>query len=203
MAPIVKSFFEYCYLGQGHASLKFSDRNFKKNFGKKFPPRGSDPTNFLEKWIYPPYGNVPANFHPDISKTAACRRVLKFKNVILAPLRLRPRAQGGPGPKIFFAYFFMGQGHDSLTFSNRYLEKKFGKNSPPQGGPTPKIFGKVDVSPKGNVPAKFHPDISKTVACRRLRKTGGQKNRQGRRCPAKTGSPIALIHIPLDRAGGT
>ncbi len=98
--------------------------------------------------MYPPYGNVPANFHPYIAKTVACRRVLKLKNVMLAHLRLRPRAQGGPGPKIVFAYFSLGQGHDSLTFSNRYIEKKLGKNSP-LGVLTPKIFGKVDSSPLG------------------------------------------------------
>ncbi len=122
---------------------------------------------------------MPANFHPDISKTVACRRVLKFKNVVLAPLRLRPRAQGGPGPKIVSAYFFLGQGHDSLTFSNRYLEKKIGK-IPPQGVRPPKFVEKWMYPPYGNVPANFHPDISKTVACGRWRRTGGQKTNKTR-----------------------
>ncbi len=76
---------------------------------------------------------MPANLHPYIDKTVACRRVLKFKTVILAPLRLRPRAQGGPGSKIFFAYFSLGQGHDSLIFSDRNLAKNFGKTIPPRG----------------------------------------------------------------------
>ena len=66
---------------------------------------------------------------------------------MLAHLRLRPRAQGGPGPKNFLSYFFLDQGHDSLIFLNRNLEKKFGKKIPPPGGLTPKIFGKVEVSP--------------------------------------------------------
>ncbi len=55
------------------------------------------------------------------------------KNVILAPLRLRPRDQRGPVPKIFFAYFFLGQGHDSLIFLDRNLKKNFGKKISPRG----------------------------------------------------------------------
>ncbi len=53
-----------------------------------------------------------------------------------------------PIVKFLFAYFFLGQGHDSLKFSDRYLETNLGKMSP-QGAPTPKIFGKVTVSPQG------------------------------------------------------
>ena len=34
-------------LGLGHDSLKFSDRNFGKKFGKKFPPRGVRPPKFF------------------------------------------------------------------------------------------------------------------------------------------------------------
>jgi hypothetical protein len=63
----------------------------------------------------------------------------RLENVILAPLRLSPRAEEGPVKKIFFAYFFLGKGHDSLKFSDRNLEKNLGKNFPP-GGPTPKFF---------------------------------------------------------------
>ena len=47
-------FFAYCYLGQGHASLKFSYRNLKKKFGKKCFPRGVRPPKFLKKWMHPP-----------------------------------------------------------------------------------------------------------------------------------------------------
>ncbi len=51
MSPIVKIFFEYLFLGQGHDSLKFPDRNLEKNLGKNFPPGGSDPPNFFQSDI--------------------------------------------------------------------------------------------------------------------------------------------------------
>ncbi len=61
------------------------------------------------------------------------------KNVILAPLRLCPRAQGRQAITNFCANFFLGQAHDSLEFSDRYLEKKFGDKIPP-GGSDPQNF---------------------------------------------------------------
>ena len=91
---------------------------------------------------------MPAKLHPYIAKTLACTRVLKFKKRNSSTFEATPPSPGGPGPKIVFAYFFLGQGHDSLKFSVRNLEKNLGKKFPP-GGLTPKIFGKVDVSPLG------------------------------------------------------
>ena len=52
MSPIVKIFFEYFFLGKGHDSLKFSDRNIEKKFGQKFPPRGVRPPNFFFKYLF-------------------------------------------------------------------------------------------------------------------------------------------------------
>ena len=68
------------------------------------------------------------------------------KNVILAPLKLSPGAQGGPASKHFFAYFFLGLGHDSRKFSDRYLEKNLGKKFSP-GGSDPQIFSKSTCIP--------------------------------------------------------
>ncbi len=71
------------------------------------------------------------------------------KNVILAPLRLRPRAQGGPGPKFFLLTFSWVRAMTPLYFQIEIFKKILGKKFPPQGGLTPQIFGKVDVSPLG------------------------------------------------------
>jgi len=79
-----------------------------KILGKNFPQGGPTP-NILKKWIYPPYGNVPANFHPDISKTVACRRVLEFKKRNSSTSEATPRAQGVRG-RTFFCLFFPGSG---------------------------------------------------------------------------------------------
>jgi hypothetical protein len=48
-------------------------------------------------------------------------------------------------------------------FSSISRKKIWGKKIS-QGGPTPKIFDRFSSAPKGNAPAKFHSDISKTVA---------------------------------------
>jgi len=64
----------------------------------------------------------------------------RLENVILAPLRLSPRAEEGPVKKIFFAYFFLGHEHYSPTFSDRNLVKNFGKKFPPRGVRPPKFF---------------------------------------------------------------
>ncbi len=127
-------------LGHGHNTRKFSHRYLENKFGNKFSPRGCDTQIFVRGDYSSSRAIRLKKFGIDRLKTSACRRVRKFKkNVILPPLRLSPGAQGGPAPKIFFAYFFLGLGHDSRKFANRYLEKNFGKKIPP-GGPTPKIF---------------------------------------------------------------
>ncbi len=77
---------------------------------------------------------MPANFHPDISKTVACRRVLKFKKRNSSTFEATPPSPaGGSGAKKYFAYFFLGQGHDFLTFSDRNLAKKIWEKFPPRG----------------------------------------------------------------------
>ena len=76
--------------------------------------------------------------------------------------------------KIFVVYFFLGQGHDSLKFSARYLEKNFGRKIFPRGVRPPKFLLKYLFLPQGNVRANFHADISKTVACRRWQNVAGR-----------------------------
>ena len=45
-----------------------------------------------------------------------------------------PPSPGRSGPtQIFVAYFFLGQGHDSLKFADRHLKKNFGKKIFPLG----------------------------------------------------------------------
>ncbi len=85
---------------------------------------------------------MPANFHPAISKTVACRRVLKFKKRNSGTFEATPPSPGGSGAKTFFAYFVLGQGHDSLIFSDRNLEKNFGKKFPPRGVRPPNFLDK-------------------------------------------------------------
>jgi len=105
---------------------------------------------------------VPANLHPDISKTVPVTCPKFKKNVILAPLSyaLEPR---GSGAKIFFAYFFLVRAMTPLYFQIEILKKNFGENIPP-GGLTPKIFGKVDVSPRVTCLQICIHYIAKTVA---------------------------------------
>ena len=64
----------------------------------------------------------------------------------------------------FFNHVFPGS-RALLTqiFSSISRKKIWGKKIS-QGGPTPKIFDRFSSAPKGNAPAKFHSDISKTVA---------------------------------------
>ena len=146
MAPIVKSFFAYCYLGQGHASLKFSDRNFNKNFGKKFPPRGgSDPQNFWKSGCIPSMVMCLQIFTPISLKLWLVGVCEHSKNAILAPLRLCPRAQGGPTPKIFFAYFFWVRAMTPLYFQIEIFKTIWEKFSP--GGSDPQNFWKSGFIP--------------------------------------------------------
>jgi len=89
---------------------------------------------------------VPANFHPDISKTVTCGRVLKFKKRNSSTFEATPPSPGGSGPKIFFAYFFPWSGAWLPQISNRSHAKKFGKNFPP-GGSDPQNFWKSGCIP--------------------------------------------------------
>ena len=45
-----------------------------------------------------------------------------------------------PIVKILFAYFFLGKGHASLKFSDRYLEKNFGQKFSPRGSDPQNCF---------------------------------------------------------------
>jgi len=58
--------------------LYFQIEILKKIWGKH-PPQGGLTPKILEKWMYPPRVTCPANLHPYIAKTVACRRVLKFQ----------------------------------------------------------------------------------------------------------------------------
>jgi len=112
----------------------------------KIPPRGVRP-HIFGKGEVSPYGNVPANLHPYIAQTVACRRVLTFKKRNSSTFEATPPSPGGSGPKMFFAYFFLGQGHDSLNFKFEILQKKFVEKIPP-GGMTPKFLKKWKYPPR-------------------------------------------------------
>ena len=64
----------------------------------------------------------------------------------------------------FLTVLFLGPGHDTRKFSDRCLEKKFGKNFSPRGVRPPNFLEKLKFGIKWSAPEKFHPDISKTVA---------------------------------------
>ena len=115
------------------------------------------------------------NFSPISLKLWPVDAFKNSKNVILTPLRLRPGAPMGPGSKIFFAYFFLGLGHDSQKFANRYLEKKFGGKFAP-GGSDPQNFCQSDcVPPRAMCLFNFSP-ISLKLCPVDVRETrGGQK----------------------------
>jgi len=93
-------------------------------------------------------------------------------------------------------------------FSDRNLEKNFGEKIFPQWGLIPKNFDKrIDSSTRAMclqnfiaISQKLWPAGRDKVRADKMKK---KKKRQTRRCPAKTGSPIALIHIPLDSAERT
>ncbi len=90
------------------------------------------------------------------------------------------RIPQGSGAQNLFCLFFPGSGAWLPHIFKTISRKKLGKNSTPQGGPTPKIFGRRLHPPLGNVPAKLHPDISKTVACGRWRTSADRKQNKTR-----------------------
>ena len=109
MAPIGNFIFAYCYLGQGHDSLQFSDRNLEKKCWEKISPQGGPTPNFLEKWTYPPRVMCLHIFTQISLKLWLVDVYEDSKHVILAPLRLCPRAQGVRHQN-FFCIFFSGLG---------------------------------------------------------------------------------------------
>ncbi len=144
----------------------------KKKFWKKFPPGGSDPQNFFKQLMLP-YGNVPAQFYRNISRTAACGRVQTFGKRNSSTFEAKPPSRGGSRKKNFFAYFFLGHEHYSPTFSDRNLEKILGKKFPP-GGLTPKIFFEVTIPPLGQCACKIALQYLKNCGlwtCANIRKT--------------------------------
>ena len=122
--------------------LYFQIEILKKNLGKNSPPGGSDPPNFLEKWMYPPRVMCLQNvirISLILWLVGVCEH---SKHVILALLRLYPRAQGVRPQKIFLHIFSwirsMTPSNFQIDISKKNLWKKF-----PQD---PQIFGKVTVS---------------------------------------------------------
>ncbi len=113
----------------------------EKNLGKKFPPGGSGPHNFWKS------GCIP----PRVMCLQTCTQIsLKLwlvdvyedsKYVILAPLRLCSRAQGGPRPNFFLHIFSWVRGMTPSHFQIDILEKNLGKISP-QGVRPPQFLEK-------------------------------------------------------------
>ena len=63
----------------------------------------------------------------------------RLENVILAPLRLSPRAEEGPVKKFFLHIFSWVRAMTPSIFQIE-ISKKNWKKIPPQGGLTPKFF---------------------------------------------------------------
>ncbi len=107
--------------------------------------------------------------------------------------------------KFVHSFFSLGLGHDSLKFSNRNFGKKIWEKIFPQGGVTPKIFTKALIPPLWQCACKISSPYVKNCGLQRVPKRPDRetKKKQGRRCPAQTGSPVALTLVPLDRPAGT
>ena len=91
------------------------------------------------------------------------------------------------------------------NFQFDIFKKIVGKNFPP-GGSDPQNFLKSGITTRMvmclqifiQLSLKLWPvDVGEEQGDRK------QTKKQTSGCPAKTGSPIALTHIPLDRGGGT
>ena len=92
---------------------------------------------------------MPAKFHPDISKTVACRRLLAFEKRNSSTFEATPPSPGGSGAKKFFLHiFFWVRSMTSSHFQIKILQKNLVKNSPP-GGSDPQNFWK-----SGSIPAR-------------------------------------------------
>ena len=122
-------------------------------------------------------------------------------NTVRRGLQLRPY---GSDRYHFLTIFFLGHGHYSHKFSDRYLEKKFWEKISPRGVRPPKFLNRFQMPPRAMrlqnfiaISQKLWPLASGNYPVQT------EKKKQGCRCPAQTGSPTALIHVPLDRAGGT
>ena len=115
---------------------------------EKIPPQGVRPPIFCWCNFSTPRAMCLQNFivlylelwHDDVCEHS--------KDVILALLRLRPRGQGSPAPKIFLHIFSWVRGMTHEIFQIEISTKNLGKNFP-QGGLTPKTFTKVPIPPPG------------------------------------------------------
>jgi len=121
-------------------------------------------------------------------------------NTVRRGLQLRPY---GSDRYHFLTMCFQGHGHYSHKFSARYLEKKFGEKKFPRGVRPLKFLIGFQVPPRAMRLQNFIAISQKLWPVAAGKIPGHTKKKQGRRCPAQTGSPTALSHVPLDRAGGT
>ena len=108
----------------------------------------------------------------------------------------------------FLTMCFQGDGHYTHKFSVRYLEKNFWEKISPRGVRPPKFLNGFQMPPWAMRLQNFIPISQKlwplaSGNCPVQTEKQKNKKKQGRRCPAQTGSPTALSHVPLDRAGGT
>jgi len=147
IGPIV-NFLLPCFTGSRalHKQI-FRSISRKKIFGKN-SPGGPTPTFFRSDFSSSIAIRL-TNLVLIACKTVACRRVRTFKKRKSCTFGVQPWSPGGPAPKIFFAYFsWVVWVMTHANFQNQYLEKKFWKKFS-AGGPTPKFFWKVTVSPLG------------------------------------------------------
>ena len=67
-----KNFHSFFPWALGMIPKNFQIEISEKKFGKKFPPRGVRPPNFLEKLKFGTKSSAPAKFGGDSSKTVTC-----------------------------------------------------------------------------------------------------------------------------------
>ena len=119
----------------------------EKNLGKIVPPGGSDPLHFWKSGCIPSMVMCPAHFHPDISKTVACKRLRAFEKRNSSNFEAMPPSPGGSDTKkIFFSYFSWVRAMPPSNFQIEISRKMLGKIFPP-GGSDPHNFWNSDCVP--------------------------------------------------------
>ena len=94
----------------------------------------------------------------------------------------------------FLTMYFPGHGHYTRKFSDRCVEKQFGKNFSPRGVRPPNFLEKLKFGIKWSAPEKFHPDISKTVASSERQFSRTQKNKVADVPPKPEVRPLSAMY---------
>ena len=101
------------------------------------------------------------------TETRRHRHAVRVTEHICRGLQRRPY---GSDRKTKLTIYFLGHGHYSKKFADRYLEKKIWEKISPWGVRPPNFLQKHFFLPYGNVPVQLHCYKSKTVACSAFQK---------------------------------